>query len=118
MLKFVEEDEEANKMGSQWEAEGQEGAAAGVSRPARQPDAGSNTWPVCCKAPRNCSVTKQIIREHDHEEMRLHPKEGGAMDGSVKARVASGRISVAALQRTDKERQNQRPGTPQENFRF
>lgn len=50
-------------------------------------------------------MTKQIIREHEHEkEMRLHPKEGGAMDGSVKARVASGRINVAALQWTDKKR--------------
>lgn len=76
MLKFEEEDEAANKTGSQWEAEGQERAAAGVSGPARQPDTGSNTWPMCCwKAQRNCSVTKQIIREHEHEKgMRLHPK--------------------------------------------
>lgn len=51
-------------------------------------------------------------------EMRLPPKEGGARDSSVKARVASGRIDVAALQRTDKERRNQGPEAPQENFRF
>lgn len=66
------------------------------------------------KAQRNCSVTKQIMREHEHEK----EKEGGAMDSSVKARVASGRIDVAALQRTDKERQNEGPEAPQENFRF